>query len=307
MIGLIDIIWLFLAVAIWGINFVVIKIAVTDAPPITLMFLRAAITSIILLPCALNLRLCQEWRKIFTLSLVFGTITNLLLFVGFKIVPSTEAIILSQMQVPLSGLLAYFVHQERISKLTFSGIFISFMGMLISIGVPDKLGDLYGIIILLTAAAFWSISNNIMKQVKSISSLTLNSAISLFSLPQLFILSIIFEPNTLTSISHWLTWKIVMALLFMVLASTIIAYSIWFKMLKKYPVSIITPFNLFVPVIGITASCFILHQSVSLHVISGAIICLIGLMLVITGRNSINLLSIAMERFKHYLSLLSQT
>ena len=73
------------------------------------------------------------------------------------------------------------------------------------------------------------------------------------------------------------------ALLYIAYLSTIFGFSVWTYLLGKYQTSRVAPLSLLVPVFGMLASAFFLHETFGVLKLLGAAIVVLGLMVNIYG------------------------
>ena len=243
-----DLFLLMLVPILWGINFVMIKFSVDHSPPLVVITLRYALTLLILGYSLKHLPKLKEWRMVIGTAFVFGVLYFILFFTGTRLIPASESVILNQLQVPLSAIIAARVYHERIAIRTIIGVIIAFIGMGITVGMPTRVGQIDGVLLVLASGAVWAVANNMIKAVKSIDATTFNTLIAGIALLPMMILSLIFEPHGFKTFFEHVTLKEIGALLYMAAISTGIGYYVWITMLKRYPVSVVTPFNLLVPI-----------------------------------------------------------
>ena len=83
----------------------------------------------------------------------------------------------------------------------------------------------------------------------------------------LLICSLILESDQL--VRYWVAdWRLHGSLAYQVVASTVMAYWIWYFLLRRYPVSQITGFMLLVPFFGVLSGIFALGGAVTLSGVS---------------------------------------
>ena len=280
-----DLFLLFLVPVLWGINFVMIKFSIDHGPPLVVLTIRYVLTILVLGYWLKNLPKLKEWRMAIASGLIFGVVYFALFFTGARLIPASESVILTQLQVPLSALIAARMYHERVPARTIIGIVIAFIGMAITAGMPTRIGEIDGVILVTISGAVWALANNTMKAVKSIDATTFNALIATVAVIPMLVLSLIFEPYGWRTFFDHLTLKEIGALLYMVLISTGIGYYIWITMLKRHPVSFVAPFNLLVPIIGIIGTTVLLKEPLTAHTVTGAVVCLLGLALIVLKRS----------------------
>jgi O-acetylserine/cysteine efflux transporter len=271
-----------IVVLIWGINFSVIKFGLEELPPIlfsSLRFFIVAIPAVFFIPFPKT----SIWN-VLGVGLFLGVLKFSFLFIAMRSDASAGiSSLLLQAQVIFTIILSMLFFKEKISLFQFLGMIIAFIGFGFFFFTVNTNITYLGLVLILSAAFFWSISNIIMKQIKGINLLHFMVWVSLVPPLPLFMLSYIFEshePLTILLNSSIKTW---LSLAFTGYISTLIAFAIWGYLLKNYNSSIVTPFALAIPVVGIISSSFLLDEQLNSIEIIGTILILCGLLVSILG------------------------
>jgi len=98
---------------------------------------------------------------------------------------------------------------------------------------------------------------------------------SLLAIPQALILSLFLENN------HWehlraVSLKSYLAITFIVISSFGANY-LWNRLIRDYPISTVIPYGLLVPIFGVILSIFALDEPLTLSILVGGIIIIIGI------------------------------
>lgn len=247
-------------VVIWGMNFVFVKLGLDEVSPLLLCALRFFFASI---PAVLFIKPPTDSFKtvaaygIFMFALQFS-----LVFVAMNIgmTPGMASLIM-QVQVFFSMLFAAIVFGDRPSVGQIIGALVAFCGIGVVAFHFDQNVSFLGFICVLGSAASWGIGNLIAKQIKSknlISVVVWGSFIACFPM---FLMSYIFEGSSafINSYEH-LSFKGIGSLCYIVYASTWVGYGIWNWLLSRYPVGVIVPFTLLVPLVGILSSVIVFAE-----------------------------------------------
>lgn len=267
---------------LWGINYVAIKVGVMQFPPIFMMGLRFIIVAVFLLPAIVQTPR-DKWFELFLISVTMGLIYFSLLFTGVHYVPAGEASILVQLQVPISVLLSAVFLKEALSFRVVMGIAIALLGVIVTIGIPNRGGSLLGVLLLLGSALMWAISSLQIKVLGKISPLQLNGMMALMAMPQLLVASYFLEHGQWQSVRDF-SWAGWIGILYTAVISSILCYSIWFKLIQKYEINKVVPFSLLVPIFGVMASHVVADEPLIPHIIIGGLICIAGLALVVVKK-----------------------
>ena len=271
----VDIVLAMMVAILWGVNFVAIKIGVMNIPPIFLMAVRFCLVAVLLAPWLRHITRQQILPLLaITLTMSVGYFT--LLFVGMHTVPAGETTILVQSQVPLAAIMAMIFFRERLNGRKIVGILIGLLGVVVTVGLPQRSGELLGVTFVLLAAFLWALSSNQIRALGKIHPLTLNGFTSLCAFPILWVISLKAEPGAWHVLPH-ISWMVIGALFFMVVISTIMCYSLWFALLARNPVSYIIPFIMLEPPAGLLTAHFVLGEPIYWHTVIGGVLCLLGL------------------------------
>lgn len=262
----------FLVVSTWGFNNIVIKWGLSDLPPLFMTCMRFIVVVCCLIPF---MKITKKQLLYFLpLSFTFGVMHFSCLFFGIKYTDAGTGAVLVQLGTPFSMLLAVLFLKEKLTIIKILGIIISILGVIVLIGSPT-ITNWRGFFLLLNSAIGWAISNMIIKRSPNISPLTMSGWIAIFATPVVGIASFFLESNQLNMLinSSWKGW---FAILYSALASSIVAYSLWYSLLKKYPINSIIPYSLLTPVIAMIMGIVILEDKLNLFKIIGASFVIIG-------------------------------
>ncbi|MDO9046732.1 MAG: EamA family transporter [Methylobacter sp.] len=272
-----------LVVAIWGFNFVVIKIGLKEIPPILLCALRfflAAFPAVFLIK-----RPAASWRMVVGFGLVMFSLQFALLFSGmYAGTTAGLASLLLQVQVFFTVLLAVLFLAEKPSIWQIVGALVSFSGIgLVAANIGGEISN-YGLILIIAAAASWGVGSLISKKLGKVDMLALVVWGSLVAWPPLLVLSFFLEQNSwsVETISH-ISWLTIGAIGYMVYPVTLLGFAVWSWLLSHYPAATVAPFTLLVPVFGFTASTLALGEPLSQWKINAATLVIMGLCINLFG------------------------
>ena len=148
----------------------------------------------------------------------------------------------------------------------------------------DKNISLSGFVCILLSAATWGIGNIITKKTYNVSMISLVVWGSFVACFPMLLLSFIFEGSVSIVYSYQhLTWIPVISLLYIVCLSTWVGYGVWNWLISRYPIGIIVPFTLLVPVVGILSSVLILGEPFQLWKLVSGLLVISGLYINLLG------------------------
>lgn len=277
-----------LIAAIWGFNFVVIKIGVAGVPPLLLASLRFLFC---VFPAIFWIRKpAASWKSLAAYGLFLGVVEFGFLFTAIKLgAPAGLSSLILQAQAFFTALIARLVLKEQIKINSMVGILISGAGLvLIALTQPRTaaaaqvgLGLTMPLFMMLMAAALgWAVANVIARTMPSSSGLSVMVWSSLFSPLPLLLLSYLIEgPASMVSAFSNLTWISIGALVYLVLMSTLIGYGLWNKLIMQYGAGRIAPFSLLVPVFGVVSAAIFLGEQFTILDSVAALLIMTGLAL----------------------------
>lgn len=272
-----------LIVTIWGSNFVAIKLALHDLPPLllcTLRFVFVALPAVFFLP-----RPAVPVRRLLVYGFSMFAFQFGFMFLGMKLgVPAGLASLILQFQVFVTLGLAVVFLKETVSFAQIAGALTATAGFVV-VGLHTG-GDLTaaGITCLLLAAVSWAIGNFTSKRLGRVNPLALVAWGSLPVAAAMAAASLLIEGPALVvhSLSH-VGLTAILCTAYTVYFSTHIAYSLWSWLLARHPATTITPFALLVPVIGMLTSALLLGEPLPGWKLVAAALVLAGLSLTVFG------------------------
>jgi len=265
-----------------GFGFAIAKPAMQQFPPFLLMGLRFTIAALILIwwfPIPKKL-----FKDLFIVSLIGGTLTYGLVYMGLDRVDASSSILLVHTEVPFGVIIAYFLFKERPGIKNILGIVIAFVGLFILLGAPNLEGKLIGVLLLLLGAFFWSLGMVMAKPLsKKIGGFAVTAWVSLFCGPMLLLGSFIFDGNT---INYFVSadskgWLIVA---YLSLIMQPLAYGTWYHVMGRNPVHKVMPVMLLLPLTGLSTAIFLLGEEPTKQVFVGGAIILFGIGMILFSK-----------------------
>jgi drug/metabolite transporter (DMT)-like permease len=269
--------WLLFATmgVIWGIPYLMIKVAVGGLEPATLVFFRTALAALLLLPLAATrgqLRpLLPYWRPVLAFAAIEVAIPWLLLNTAEQRLSSSLAGLLIA-GVPLVGaLLAWFTGGERLGPVRLLGLLVGLAGVAALVGLDLHFGDAWAVLEIAAVAVGYAVGPFILARYLSgppgvgviAASLGLTALAYLpfaaFQLP-----------------AHWPSGSVVGAVLVLSLVCTAAAFLLFFALIAEVgPVrsTVITYIN---PAVAVTLGVLLLHERFTLGIAVGFVLVLTG-------------------------------
>lgn len=274
-----------LIAALWGFNFVVIKVGVAGLPPLLLAALRFAFSAF---PAILFIkRPAVPWKSLAAYGLFLGVGEFGFLFSAIKLgAPAGLASILLQSQAFFTAILAAVVFKERLAQNNILGMAFAALGLgIIAFGGSGPMAPYLAAMILL-AALGWAGANLVARSLPPSSGLGLMAWSSLFSPLPLLGLSLAFEgpPSSLIHALGAMSAISIASLAYLVILSTLVGYGLWNRLIKAHGASSIAPFSLLVPVFSLASTSLVLGERLAPKDIGGTVLVLLGLFIHVFGR-----------------------
>jgi len=250
-----------LVAAVWGFNFVVIRIGITNFPPLLFSALRFTLAA---LPLVFFIRKPDvPWRIIIGIGVVLGVVKFSLLFIGMDLGLSAGlASLVLQSQAFFTAILVALIYKELPRAVQVLGIAVAFAGIGLIATTVDNSVTPIGLGLVVAAGFMWAVSNLLMKQAGQVDMLALIVWVSLVPPIPLFILSMMFEGADagLAAVSN-LNFQGVGAILYIAFISTIFGFAVWGKLIREYGAATVAPFSLLVPIFGMGSSTLVLGEA----------------------------------------------
>ncbi|MEL6616017.1 MAG: DMT family transporter, partial [Bacteroidota bacterium] len=128
-----------LAAVLWGVTFVLGKVALEAVTPTWLIAWRFGLASVCLLPFVPWRRIAlgrEEWKLIISGGALTSVVVFLLQFEGLARTTASSAALLVAVAPPLLAAAAYWTDGERPSRLTWIAIALSAAGVVLLVGRP---------------------------------------------------------------------------------------------------------------------------------------------------------------------------
>ncbi|MDP2015898.1 EamA family transporter [Hydrogenophaga sp.] len=244
-------------VVIWGLNFVVMKVGLQGIGPMLLGALRFAAAA---LPFLLFVKFPNlPWRYVVAYGLAQGLGQFGFLFLGLQLGMTVGmASVVMQTQAFFTLLLAVPVLGERARLSQGLGLLVALGGLvLIATAHGDGPGQmtLAGFVLTLSAAFMWAVSNLVARLASRVADYDPFPFIvwsSVFPILPFVALALWMDgPQTVLNQVAGMNLNAFLAVLFLAWLATLLAYSLWTRLLKRHPAGRVTPFSLLVPVVGL--------------------------------------------------------
>lgn len=278
--------WLAACVVIcaWGMNFVVIKLGLSEVPPLLLGALRFTFVAVPAIFFIKRPRL--PWRMIILYGLTISLGQFVFLFTAMYVgMPAGLASLVLQSQAFFTVLIAALWLGEGVRRHNIVGMVVAVVGLfMIQQGALPGSMTVLGFGLTLLAALSWATGNIVVKRAGKVDMLSLVVWGALIPPLPFLALSWLLEGPTLivdslTSITH----VGMLSVAYLALVATVIGYVLWGRLLARYPASKVAPLSLLVPVIGLVSAALLLGEHMAAIQWLGGVIVMLGLVVNVFG------------------------
>ncbi len=264
-------------VAVWGINFVVIKFALGALPPLLMATLRFGL---VLLP---GLFFCARPAvplgnlALYGFLIGFGQFGLLYVAMNGHISPGLASLVI-QLQVFFTIALAMRMSGERVRRYQWLALLLAAGGIVVIVLHTDGSTTPLGLFLVLLAALAWAGGNIAAKQGAPANMLAYVVWSSAFAVPPLLALSLAIEGWDAVAAAlrsaDGAAWA---AVVWQAWGNSLFGYAAWGWLLARHPAATITPMALLVPVFGMGAAALWLDESLPGWKLAAAALVLAGL------------------------------
>jgi len=266
-------------VAVWGTNFVVIRIALDALPPLLLAVLRFALA---FLPAALFIpRPRVPWQQLAAYGVLIGVGQFGLLYLAMRdaIAPGLASLVV-QTQVFFTIGLVMLSERERPRPYQAVALAMAAAGLGWIAARSEAAGATpLGLALVLLAALSWSLGNLVSRRagagVDMLGYMVWSSA---FAVPPLLVLSLVAEGPAAAwagfAKADLVTW---LAVAWQALGNTLFGYAAWAWLLARHPAATITPWALGVPVFGMASAAMWLREPMPAWKVAASALVIAGL------------------------------
>ena len=248
-------------VAVWGTNFVVIKLSLGSFPPFLFAALRYTFAFLPLVFFVPRPKVSWVNLSVYGLAVGVGQFGILYFAVDGRISPGLASLVI-QTQVFFTIGFAMFFAKERLRTYQTVAVLVAMSGLGIIALHTDANTTFLGLALVVFTGFSWGVANTVSRRAGSINMLSYVVWASAFAIPPLFAISYVFEGGW-NSINSSITsapmgaWA---GVLWQSWGNTIFGYSAWAWLLSKHPAAVVAPAPLLVPIFGMGAAAYFLAE-----------------------------------------------
>ncbi|MGB1321556.1 MAG: EamA family transporter [Vibrio gallaecicus] len=275
---------LFLAIfvmAIWGFNFSMIKLGITEVHP---LLATAARFTLAVIPAIFFIRKPNvAWRYLFAYGLVFGVgiwgMASWSITAGLS---SGMSSVLLSSNALISMAVGIFIHKEKASMRKVIGAVTALVALLVLISATNGNITLDGLMFIMIAASCWTVMGMIVKASQTTQAFAFNVWGMLFApIPLVLFAVSLYGPGIIWHALDVWDFNTTIAVVFQAYPTTLFGYWVWNRLLISYPLSTTAPLTLLVPVFALISGYFMYDEVLNIAQIVTCILFLIGVGLIV--------------------------
>lgn len=276
-----DLLLAIFVMAIWGFNFSMIKMGITDVHP---LLATAARFTLAVLPAIFFIRRPSvEWRYLLSYGLVFGVgiwgMASWSISAGLS---SGMSSVLLSCNALISMAVGVFVHKEAASKRKFFGAATALVALLVLVSATNGNITAQGLMFIMIAATSWTVMGMIVKASKTTQAFAFNVWGMLFSpIPLVLFAVSLYGTEIVTEAFKLWDTNTTIAVVFQAYPTTLFGYWVWNRLLIRYPLSTTAPLTLLVPVFALISGYFMYGEVLSVAQVVACGLFLVGIGLIV--------------------------
>ena len=276
---------LFLAVMVqlsWGLHTPLIKIALGELPSFTLLTMRFFLTGILFLPF-IKIPDAKTFRDLVRAGIFMFGMSFAFIFLALERMDASTYVVLFQMQIPMGVLAGAIFFHEKIEKRTWLGIALAMAGVVALFGEPKVHQALFPVLLVFLACVNGVANNVIMKKLKDVHLSTFIAVTALIATPMQALLAFCFERDQFWRL-HEANWPAVSGVLLYQAVGMSFAMMVWQRILSRNDLAKVNSLNLLFPFFSVVFSILILGEKLTLPIIAGGVMVLLGVAIVTLRR-----------------------
>lgn len=264
---------MFAITLVWGMNFVVAKLGISEISPLLFTGIRFVMVAILLAPF---LKVTKgQMGRVFAVAITAGGLHFALMFTGISITDASVAALVAQLNVPFSTFLSIIFLGEIVGWKRWVGMGLAFVGVAIISFDPRVFSYLNGVALLAMGAFSMAVATILMRQMEDVAPMQLQAWLAWISAPLLLIAALAFEGDIVSSAMNAPMW-VWATIAYSAIGASIFGHAGMYYLVQRYEVSLVGPLTLLAPVFGVLFSVTLLGEGLSSRIIIGGVVTLAG-------------------------------
>ncbi|WP_171264740.1 DMT family transporter [Acinetobacter sp. ANC 4558] len=272
---------------IWGIQQVVIKIAATDISPMMQIAIRSGLAALLVFPLIQR----NQWKNLYAKEYLLPGM-GLATFFAIEYVFVAEAlrytsaahtvVLLYTAPIFVALGLNWKLPSEKLTYIQWGGIFIAFLGIVLSFVRSDHVSNagfdqmLLGDFFALLGGVMWAFTTITLRLTRL--SEVAPTQILFYQLLGAFIILLPMTYVLEQTVIHWSNTAI-WSMVFQVVVISLLSLMAWFWLLKNYLANSLGVFSFLTPVFGVLFGIIFLGEKIELNFIFGSMMVMLGILI----------------------------
>ena len=273
---------------LWGTTWVASKIGVNEIPALQMAYIRQFIAGICFIGFfifykKLSLPSVKQFRWLLVMGILMFVFANGLSTWSLKYIPTGLSALIGALY-PLSVVIIekVFFKSKQLTVLTFIGLFLGLTGVCIVFYEHAFHGlnkdFLIGLALSVLAMLSWSVGTIFLSRNKAAINPYYGTGWQM--LISSFILLVMAEITQPTVPFATISLKVWLVILYLVVFGSLISFAAFIYSMKKLPAAIASVYAYFNPLVAMLLASFLLNEKLTINILWGAIVTLIGVYLV---------------------------
>jgi O-acetylserine/cysteine efflux transporter len=269
-----DIALAFGVTTVWGAGLTFAKASMVQFPPVFLMAVSLWVTAIVMQIYERRMPLTSHLKGAM-IALFAVSLQSALIFKGLSGMEASTGGLLSQVQVPMAIFAAWALGTEAVKLGKLVPIAIAFIGVAVIIGLPAVPPPLVPVLTMLAGTACWGLGQAMIAKFGEADPTMLLKRTSFHGAIQLTLMTVVLETGQWNSIAtaDWFDW---LGLIYLSVIGFALAYIVWYGLLKRNPVSSVSPFIMVIPVVTLVTAVMFLGDQLTFAKLGGGALILLG-------------------------------
>jgi drug/metabolite transporter (DMT)-like permease len=249
---------------VWGVNWPVMKLGVTDYPPLTFRALSMVGGLPILGAALLLLKVPfrvkrRDWPALLVLTATNMVVWHICIILAVRTLSSGRAAILGYTMPVFSAVIGALLFSARLSARAWMGVSAAALGVALLLWheLTNLAGRPGGVLLALLAAAVWALGTQLLRRTTiEAATLTLSFWMTAITTVVMVLLAIVFESPRWSTPAAPVAW----AIAFNAVMIFGYAHAAWFYLARALPPVASTLSVMFIPVVGVFTGAFWLKE-----------------------------------------------
>lgn len=263
----------------WAMNAIVTKMVVSTAsiPPMIFATGRFLLLLAIVFPWLRPVP--KQLGNVIVVGMLMGAGVFGLGFLGMRTSTPSAVGVVSQLAIPITVVLSYFMLGERMDSRRVAGIVIALAGVLLIMWNPGGAFLSPGLLFVAAGAVCAALGTILMKRISDVTPMQFQAWVSLSSLPVVLLSTLLLESGQIAAIAVHPGYFIG-GILFNGLVVSLAAHTTFYGLIRRYDASLLAPLTLMTPMLTIVFGVWLTHDPFGPRMAIGAAAALVGVLMI---------------------------